>query len=45
MTFAYVLNKKIYLLTALPDFEYLLEEVIAMKPVILNGDLSKIQQR
>lgn len=43
MAFAYVLNKKIYLLNNLPDFEYLLEEVKAMEPIILNGDLNKIQ--
>jgi hypothetical protein len=43
MAFAYVLNKKIYLSNDLPDFEYLLEEVKAMEPIILNGDLNKIQ--
>jgi hypothetical protein len=43
MAFAYVLNKKIYLLNGIPDFEYLLEEVKAMEPIILNGNLNKIQ--
>jgi len=43
MAFAYVLNKKIYLLNNLPDFDYLLEEVKAMEPIVLNGDLNKIR--
>lgn len=42
MAFAYVLGKKIYLLNDLPEFDYLLEEVKAMEPIILNGDLNKI---
>jgi len=43
MAFAYVLEKKIYLLNGLPEFDYLLEEVKAMEPIILNGDLGKIE--
>ena len=43
MAFAYVLNKKIYLLNEIPDSEYLLEEVRAMEPIVLNGNLNKIQ--
>ena len=42
MAFAHVLDKKIYLLNGFPKFDYPLEEVIAMEPVILNGDLGKI---
>jgi len=43
MAFAHVLNKKIYLLNGFPEFDYLLEEVKAMEPIILNGDLDKIK--
>ena len=43
MAFAYILNKKIYLLNDLPDFDYLLEETKAMEPIILNGNLEKIK--
>lgn len=41
MGFAYVLNKPIYLLNDIPDMPYK-DELIAMNPVILHGDLSKI---
>ena len=43
IAFAYILDKKIYLLNDLPEFDYLLEEVKAMEPIILNGDLRKIE--
>lgn len=43
MGFAHCLDKKIYLLNDLPEFDYLLEEVKAMEPIILNRDLSKIE--
>lgn len=43
MGFAHVLNKKIYLLNGLPEFEYLLAEVKAMGPIILDGKLEKIE--
>jgi len=39
--FAFVLNKKIYLLNEVPDMGYR-DEIEAMSPVILGGDLSKI---
>lgn len=39
--FAHVLDKKIYLMNPIPNISYA-DEIKAMKPVILNGDLSKI---
>lgn len=41
MAFAYVLDKKIFLLNSIPDLNYR-DEIEAMKPIILNGDLSLI---
>lgn len=41
MGFAYILNKKIYLLNPIPKMIYT-EEIKAMKPIILFGDLNKI---
>ncbi|MBI1961201.1 MAG: hypothetical protein HYS45_00695 [Parcubacteria group bacterium] len=38
--FAHVLDKKIFLLNPIPDMEYLQDELEAMRPVILHGDLS-----
>lgn len=40
--FAHVLNQKIFLLNPIPDIPYYKSEIEAVKPVILNGDLSKI---
>jgi hypothetical protein len=40
--FAYVLNKKIFLLNDIPKISYQ-DELIAMRPIIINGDLSKIE--
>lgn len=42
MGFAYVLDKKIYLLNPVPEIGYK-DEILAMQPVILNGDLNKIK--
>lgn len=42
MGFAHVLNKKIFLLNDVPDISYK-DEILAMQPIILNGDLSKIK--
>jgi len=42
MAFAYVLDKKIYLLNPVPKLSYS-DEIEAMKPVILYGDLTKIR--
>jgi hypothetical protein len=41
MGFAHVLNKKIFLLNPIPEVSYK-DELLAMQPIILNGDLSKI---
>jgi len=41
MSFAYILKKKIYLLNPIPDMIYT-DEIIAMHPIVLNGDLTKI---
>jgi len=41
MAYAHVLDKKIYLLNPVPDIDYK-DEIEAMSPTILNGDLSKI---
>ncbi|MDZ4221711.1 MAG: hypothetical protein U1C18_02455 [Patescibacteria group bacterium] len=41
--FAHVLNQKIFLYNPIPDIPYYQSEIEAVKPVIINGDLSKIQ--
>jgi len=41
MGFAHVLDKKIYLYNDIPDLSYT-DEIQAMQPVALKGDLSKI---
>ena len=40
--FAHVLNKRIFLINPIPEIEYYKSEIEAVKPVIINGDLSKI---
>lgn len=40
--FAHVLNQKIFMLNPIPDMPYYKTEIVAMKPVIINGDLSQI---
>lgn len=42
MGFAHVLNQKIYLLNPIPDMPYYGTEIIAMKPIVISNDLSKI---
>ncbi len=42
MGFAYVNNKKIFLLNPLPQDVPYLDEIRAMEPIIINGDLDKI---
>lgn len=42
MGFAHVLNKKIYILNGLPNISFK-DEIIAMHPTILNGDLAGIK--
>jgi predicted RNA-binding protein with PUA domain len=41
MAFAHVLDKKIFFLNPIPEMGCK-DEMIAMQPIILNGDLSKI---
>jgi nucleoside 2-deoxyribosyltransferase len=41
MAFACVLNKPIYLLNPIPEISYR-SEIEAMKPIVLNGDLSMV---
>jgi hypothetical protein len=41
MGFAHVLNKKIFLLNPIPEVSYK-DEIIAMQPIVLDGDLNKI---
>ncbi|MFA6919205.1 MAG: hypothetical protein WC244_03825 [Patescibacteria group bacterium] len=40
--FAHVLGKPIYLYNDIPDMSYT-DEIVAMQPVVLSGDLFKIQ--
>lgn len=42
--FAHVLNQKVYLLNPIPEIPYYKTEIEAVRPVILNGDLSKISK-
>jgi len=43
MGFAHILNKPIYLMRDIPaEMNFILEEIMAMQPVVLNGDLSKL---
>lgn len=42
MGFAHVLHQKIFLLNPIPDMPYYGTEIIAMKPTVINGDLTKI---
>ncbi|HBH46700.1 MAG: hypothetical protein A2445_00420 [Candidatus Jacksonbacteria bacterium RIFOXYC2_FULL_44_29] len=41
--FAHILYKKIFLLNPIPKIEYYKSEIEAVKPVIINSDLSKIK--
>lgn len=40
--FAHVLNQKIFLFNPIPEIPYYKSEIEAVKPVIINGDLTKI---
>jgi len=42
MGFAHILNKKIFLLNEIPEMLYK-DEIKAMQPVVLNGNLTKIR--
>ena len=41
MGFAYVMDKKIYLLNPIPEISYK-DELLAMKPIVINGDLGQV---
>lgn len=43
MGFAHVLDLKLFLLNPIPDMPFYGTEIIAMKPEVINGDLSKIR--
>jgi len=40
--FAHVLDQKIFLWNQIPEMPYCKTEIEAMKPIIINGDLTKI---
>ena len=40
--FAYILGKKIFILNSIPEMFYK-AEIIGMEPIILDGDLTKVQ--
>lgn len=40
--FAYVLDQKIFLLNPIPEIPYYKTEIEAVKPIVINGDLTKI---
>ena len=42
MAFAHILNKNIYLLNPTPNMNYS-DEIEAMNPIVINGDLNKIK--
>lgn len=41
--FAHVLNQKIFLYNPIPEIPYYKSEIEAVKPIILNGNFSKIK--
>jgi hypothetical protein len=43
MGFAHILNQPIYLLNPIPDMPYYGTEIIAMRPIVIDGDLTKIK--
>jgi len=40
--FAHVLDQKIFLYNPIPDIQFYKSEIVAIRPVIINGDLYKI---
>lgn len=42
MGFAHVLNQQIFLFNPIPDMPFYKTEIVAMKPIVVNGDLTKI---
>jgi hypothetical protein len=43
MGFAHILNQKIYLVNPIPQMPHYETEIIAMRPTVVNGDLSKVK--
>lgn len=43
MGFAHVLNKKIFLMNGIPEIKNYKDEIVAMNPIILNGDLEGLK--
>jgi methionyl-tRNA formyltransferase len=41
--FAYILNKKIFLLNDIPNIDYYKSEIESVKPIIINGNLERIR--
>ena len=41
--FAHVLNQKIFMINPVPEMPHCKSEIEAVKPIIINGDLSKIK--
>lgn len=41
--FAHVLNQKVFMINPIPEMPYCKTEIEAVKPIILNGDLTKIK--
>ena len=41
--FAHVLNQKIFLLNPIPDMPYCRSEIEAVKPAVINGDLTLVR--
>jgi len=41
--FAHVLNQKIFMINPIPDMPYCKTEIEAVKPIIINGDLTLIK--
>jgi hypothetical protein len=42
MGFAHVLNQKIFMLHPIPEMPYYKTEIVEMRPIVVNGDLTKI---
>jgi len=40
--FAHVLDQKVFMLNPVPDMPYCRSEIEAVRPIIINGDLTKI---
>jgi hypothetical protein len=45
MAYAHILGKDLYLINPIPDMPYYGTEIIAMKPIVLHGDLQKLPAR